>query len=675
MGMAASQARLLSITTRLSDNELRSQLINNSKMRLATESSQVSERYIQALNESQYMFTNYDADNKATYQNLTFKSMTAYNEFNNQYGISNAAGQILVSETDGNKFIQANGSLNAFLKSYGLEYRTTYFDELKKSEVGGQVQLDTIKNPDGTTVTNFSPYTAAEIQEIYEGNQDQNPPGVHAGYENSLQTKDFNTYLKLASTYEAAKAEYEDVIEDVMRNYVNSVSGNGITYEQLRTYINGENTADSIRYFEAFKAIVDNINNPDGNTATDDGYFKTDANYDGKTFYTYMNGLIDDATYKNDHTTKTFATTGTFITDPANPSSTCLEITPDNGSVIRIYRNTAGAFSTTVYNTDDDGNLVPVDASTYNATFNASGIGYSITFKGQDESGNVTGNTNTYTFSNLTQWTTATAGTTKDLTYTETLLGNYKNEVYFDNLKYLVNYFNANYMDALDASKFDEQMATSAEYKGVYDDYVAASQALEAFIFGGNTLEFDDYANLTDYKWVSDKGGTSNAYIPVLDVLAIEDVLAVYGEPRYAYIKDGNPDANGDAEAKWYTNLFNRMQQGYKILENGLAVSQDWMRYALESGLVKMEQVDKEQEWKSITYASCSDITEQTNDLAVTIAEAEYQKAMNRIENKDKAYDMELKNIDTEHTALQTEYDSIKSALDKNVERNFKLYS
>ena len=36
MGMAASQARLLSITSRMSDNELRAQIINNSKMRLAT---------------------------------------------------------------------------------------------------------------------------------------------------------------------------------------------------------------------------------------------------------------------------------------------------------------------------------------------------------------------------------------------------------------------------------------------------------------------------------------------------------------------------------------------------------------------------------------------------------------------------------------------------------------
>ena len=74
-------------------------------------------------------------------------------------------------------------------------------------------------------------------------------------------------------------------------------------------------------------------------------------------------------------------------------------------------------------------------------------------------------------------------------------------------------------------------------------------------------------------------------------------------------------------------------------------------------------------------YSSCSDITEQTNDTAITIAEAEYNAAMNKIENKDKMYDLELKNIDTEHNSLQTEYDSIKTAIDKNIERTFKIYS
>lgn len=53
MGLAASQARLLSITSRMADNELRSQIINNAKMRLTSESSQASEEYVDGFNKTQ----------------------------------------------------------------------------------------------------------------------------------------------------------------------------------------------------------------------------------------------------------------------------------------------------------------------------------------------------------------------------------------------------------------------------------------------------------------------------------------------------------------------------------------------------------------------------------------------------------------------------------------------
>ena len=87
-----------------------------------------------------------------------------------------------------------------------------------------------------------------------------------------------------------------------------------------------------------------------------------------------------------------------------------------------------------------------------------------------------------------------------------------------------------------------------------------------------------------------------------------------------------------------------------------------------------MSKVNDEDMWVSTMYTNCSDITESTVDVDITRAEAEYTKKMNAIQAKDKRYDIELKNIDTEHNSLQTEYDSIKSVMDKNVERNFKMF-
>ena len=668
MGMAASQARLLSITTRLSDNELRSQLINNSKMRLATESSQVSENYINALNEAQYMFTNYDADNKASYQELTFNSLTAYNEYNNQYGVSNSAGQILVSEKDGKIFEQADGDLETFLKSYGLENRTTYFEELAKHEVNGKVQLGTETNIDGTTTTYYSKYSAAEIETIYNG--DVEDGGDHVGYANAMQSTGFNEYLKLETKYLDAKEAYFAVIENVMKDYANGVkvNANGLgekTYADIVSYVQGGSyDSNAVNYFYAFEQIIKQMET-DGKFSTALNYVYTDedGNDTRMNLADYMLELIDDCKYTND-TTKNFKTNVTYDTIDGKQVA---QFALDNDYIVRVTKGTTATdltYELMEYD-DETGDLVVAEAVDEEGATEYAWNGSTITFY-ED-------NAEADKFAINFSWDPSKT----EVSYTETLIGDYRNQVYFSNLQSLVNYFNDAYVNGFDASKFNDTAASNANYSDKYNAYVTASQNLANFIFGSTTaVTFNEYQYLDDYKWVADSGkNTTVDYSPVSDVLAIEEVLAIYGEPKYAYIKDGDYDQNGDAEAEWYTNLFNRMQDGYKVIENGLASSAEWMRYALESGLIVMEQVDDNNEWNSITFTSCSDITEQTNDLAVTVAEAEYQKAMNKIENKDKAYDMELKNIDTEHTALQTEYDSIKSALDKNVERNFKLYS
>ena len=62
MGMSASQARLLSITARMTDIEFKSQQISNTKIRLADESEQVAENYTKALNKQKLTKTVWDAN-------------------------------------------------------------------------------------------------------------------------------------------------------------------------------------------------------------------------------------------------------------------------------------------------------------------------------------------------------------------------------------------------------------------------------------------------------------------------------------------------------------------------------------------------------------------------------------------------------------------------------------
>ncbi len=149
--------------------------------------------------------------------------------------------------------------------------------------------------------------------------------------------------------------------------------------------------------------------------------------------------------------------------------------------------------------------------------------------------------------------------------------------------------------------------------------------------------------------------------------------------------------------AQWYINLWHRMNgesdektvsennKQWNILEDGLMNSQDWLKYALESGTVTLERVNfseptedgtglKKATWTSIIYTNALDISEQTDETAIAKAEAKYQQKTREIENKDKQYDSMLKLLDTEHNALQQEYDTTKEVIKKNTDRTIKIY-
>ena len=60
---------------------------------------------------------------------------------------------------------------------------------------------------------------------------------------------------------------------------------------------------------------------------------------------------------------------------------------------------------------------------------------------------------------------------------------------------------------------------------------------------------------------------------------------------------------------------------------------------------------------------------------AVAKAEAKYENDMKKIDQKDKKHDMDLAKLETERTALTTEYDSVKKVINDNIERTFGIFS
>ena len=130
MGMAASQGRLLFMTARISNNEFEQQCVAYSKQRLADDSQEANDQYLEALQATQYqVLTGYNGDS-ATYEPVTYNQLTALNSVaaRKQYIVSDNKGQILVTDKiakafDSNyKVTGANAShqnvdFNTFLKN------------------------------------------------------------------------------------------------------------------------------------------------------------------------------------------------------------------------------------------------------------------------------------------------------------------------------------------------------------------------------------------------------------------------------------------------------------------------------------------------------------------------------------------------------------------------------
>jgi len=665
MGMAASQARLLSITSRMADNELRAQIVNNSKMRLATESSRVSEEYVSALNSATMMISNYDAAGTSQYQKLTYNALTAYSSHNNQYGLVNANGKLLVSETDATNFKDANGNLDNFLSQYGLIYSSTFFTpEVLGADV---INLEGYSELTRNTYQ-IGQYDIEELKTMYEGGVGPTTGINHIGYNNALQSFQYANYSDYYNEFVLADSVYQMEVNKAMEKAL-------LTDTNYNTHKNNVKSATSISALATEMNWLKALVTPPSGTLVSGTTPKLDPNGE---FAKTLNEMIANIQLGSSPAVITEIrpmekdSSGNYKINPYQSTYDITLTKPASGST---YTVTGGSFTETV-TINDDGDTTDINYSVINLSSTSIDLGaagsiltYTATADYIDADGNTQNKSINYTLSEFnTTNNTVKAKYTADLNAAK----GYVLKI-FDMYADIINYANR------------DPFATSGSALTAKNAYLDAEKKLLDFIFGagnrptaidGTTIEGNEYY-LQDPGWIIAKfdGQTSGDFQVIKDIYVLDVLFDTYGEPAFGWIDENNPEENADAKVQWYTNLFERMQRGFQVLEDGLARSNEWIQFALESGLVTMEQVDNNKVWTGMTHANCSDITEVTDDAAVARAEAEYNKAMNNIENKDKRFDIELKNIDTEHNSLQTEYDSVKSVISKNIERSFKIYS
>lgn len=246
MGISASQARLLTITARLTSNEYESQQISNAKMRLATQSQQASDEYIKALNTKQLQFMTYDAQGSAITADLTAGAIYQYADMKNQYALINTNGQMLVSSADSKNFQKAN-NLEEFLELYGVykEYKTPTIAQNVKYLQGKELYSYTegSSKKDVNLQDSYNRWNelvdALRLKDDYSFSDAAGNfvTGTSEEFYQNEKAISYNHYMNMLEKYQNAVLQYQAGIQDInLEMFSNNLSEAKSKYSDCVTY-------------------------------------------------------------------------------------------------------------------------------------------------------------------------------------------------------------------------------------------------------------------------------------------------------------------------------------------------------------------------------------------------------------------------------------------------------
>lgn len=102
----------------------------------------------------------------------------------------------------------------------------------------------------------------------------------------------------------------------------------------------------------------------------------------------------------------------------------------------------------------------------------------------------------------------------------------------------------------------------------------------------------------------------------------------------------------------------------------------DYFEENIKTGNWMIQQIDPANpgEWTDVSVAGSTFIYQGADSTDFQIAAADYDAEVDRLESIDKRFDMRIQQLSTEQKAIETEMDSVKKVIDKNIEETFKTF-
>ena len=147
--------------------------------------------------------------------------------------------------------------------------------------------------------------------------------------------------------------------------------------------------------------------------------------------------------------------------------------------------------------------------------------------------------------------------------------------------------------------------------------------------------------------------------------------------PNYLYtvnVIDENLK-NGMWESEFYSIIFNNLcSSGWYLNEQ--VSDETYLANALKNGQLFVVSKGNDDYFYQSRYAQAygGHISQETDETAIALAEREYLYKKSKINYKEEQIEVESKNVDAELSALTTEYETVKNMITKNVDKTFKMF-
>ncbi len=247
---------------------------------------------------------------------------------------------------------------------------------------------------------------------------------------------------------------------------------------------------------------------------------------------------------------------------------------------------------------------------------------------------------------------------------------------------------------------------------GGNDDFATNIQNAEISVFEGlEANQKDDKTTLGKLynKLVELVGGEdiydANTLMSSGDEEAIKEYEETLAKYRQALYKSHSSEIYASATGSdtvdedfnsslfnYYTSIFNQIRtcggcvsiDEYDGPNGDASNNTEWLQSMVQSGQFSIDIVTTDKSTGEVTLDSTSPSsdtclaytpTSTIDNRALAKAEAEYEHKMKQIDKKDQQFDLDLSKLETERTALTTEYESVKKVIEDNIDRTFGIFS